>query len=127
VGAHTPFSRVGSLLFFMGSELSLQQLKITNNGASALRIPLSIHLIYAATHRFALTAYSSNLLLYKNNTIGPNDSSMIAIPVTIPKLVTIVAQHCSFRRTITWHGTAINSSSTLPFSNHFNQWSASSM
>ncbi len=40
------------------------------------------------------------------------------MPVTMPKLVAIGAEQSPRRRTITWHGTAISNSSTLPFNSH---------
>ena len=62
--------------------------------------------------------YPSKRFLYNSNALGPNDSSITAIPVAIPKLVTIGAQQSCRRRTIMWHGTTINNSRMLPRSSH---------
>ncbi len=50
--------------------------------------------------------------------LGPNDNNMMAMPVVIPKLVAKGAEQSWRRRTITWQGTAIRRSRTLPFSSH---------
>ena len=57
-----------------------------------------------ARHDFAAATraeYPSIRFLYSSSTLGPNASSMIAMPLVMPKLVTTGAEQSWRRRTMT--------------------------